>query len=65
MKEFYNNVLCRSIRDEELSLEELRKSTAKMIRDIQMKTGSAYTVAEIEFFAVRELWEKMNGVSRS
>lgn len=49
----------KPIGDVELSTEALEKSTGKMIRDIRMKTGFAYSSAEIEFFAVRDLWEKM------
>ena len=51
--------LGRLVKDEELGKETLEKSTGKMIRDIRMKTGFAYSSAEIEFFAVRDLWEKM------
>lgn len=51
--------LGKPVKDELLSKETLEKSTGKMIRDIRMKTGFAYSSAEIEFFAVRDLWEKM------
>ena len=64
-KSFYNPeawrrvYLGKPVKDELLGKEALEKSTGQMIQDVRMKTGFAYSSAEIEFFAVRDLWEKM------
>lgn len=53
--------LGRRVKDEELGREALEKSTRKMVSDIQRRTGYEYSGAEIEFCAIRDLWEKVCG----
>lgn len=53
--------LGRLVKDEELGREALEKSTRQMVGDIQRRTGYEYSGTEIEFFAVRDLWEKVCG----